>query len=183
MTADPAIIALLTRIAEAVEGLRADVAARKPAPAKPAEDWASRVVLFVEAWNANRGGLPACAGAGSSDSVRYRNIVACLKECPDLHRWGMAAKALSQSDWHRGANPEGKVYGTIDFLISPSKRLIWLEHGGRVWQEAPKQKPREAWCACGAPAIMGPGTRSPDLCDVPRCGGCGGAMNKPKEAQ
>lgn len=171
MTADERIYDLLTRIAEAVEGLRADVAARKPTASTAREEWGHRVGLFVGAWQANRGGLPACTTAGAADSVRYKSIVACLKECDNISRWANAVKALSASPHHRGQNERGWV-ANIDFLVSPAQRLKWLEAGDRLPREAPKAKPQGAWCACGAPAIMGPGTRSPDLSDVPRCGSC-----------
>lgn len=184
MTSDDRIYQLLERIALAVEGLRADVLARKPTPAPKAEPhaamvWTGLVKAFVLMWQAHRGGLPACTTAGSADGVRYKSIVACIKECDDLDRWAFAIKALAASPHHRGQNERGWV-ANIDFLVQPSQRLKWLEAGDRLPREAPKVAPKGAWCQCGAPAIMGPGTRSPDLCDQPRCGECTSVINRPK---
>ena len=107
-------------------------------------------------------------------SIRWSRILECLSGVPSPERWGEAVKALSCSGFHCGDNPRG-WRANIDFLIQQSQRNKWLEMSqfASKRQDASADKVNSQVCSdCGAVAVVGPGTRQPDLSAVALCRGC-----------
>lgn len=161
----------LERIAIALERLveLEETRRKKPVEAEPPGVPPERL---LEVWNSNRGGLPQAREAPEG-STRRRRMVAVLRVQPDLAKWSAAVRALASSPHHKGQNERGWV-ANIDFLIQANQFPKWLEAGAQRDAE-PQGRGRQArtvWCACGKVATRGPGTRNPDLAELPVCDVC-----------
>lgn len=168
---DPATDARLARI-EAMLMTLVERTAPKP-KREVVSPHAEKVDAFVDAWNRVRGGLSAASRA-KPGTKRHRDILACLLLEPDLGRWERAMIALASSRFHRGENERGWT-ASIDFLIQPKQRQVWLDRAAPEYQPPTATVPRIAAChACGAQATVGPGTRQPELSQQPMCPGCFG---------
>lgn len=177
--ASPDALEILERIAVAVEFLARQAVRDKPAGDADPGKWRNAVTAFVAAWNEERGPLPKASLLPGTETPRYRRIVACLKVQPEILHWRLAARALAASPHHRGGNDRGWV-ASIDFLISPSQFVKWLEAGEALGSKQtgssgpPVGTSAIVWCAeCGESlALFGPGTANRDMAVRPLCGRC-----------
>lgn len=133
----------------------------------------AQVDAFLLLWNRCCAPLPTVKGAGPT---RRRKIAKALRLEANLERWEQAILALAASSWHRGENPNGVKYGTIDFLLRAGNGEAWLEkgeeHHRRVKQTAATTR-KQVWCqrpGCDAEALFGPDTKNPDLAEEALCG-------------
>jgi hypothetical protein len=156
----------------AIRALLESALATKKAKTAAAAEWTPAVGRLLDVWNECRGLLPE-AMAASPGTKRYKQAVAALKVEPDLSRWRLAIKALAASPWHRGENPAGIKYGTIDFLLQSGKFMEWLDKGRDMAKSSTKAAPVPFCATCKtAVAIYGPGTRNQTASELPACGGC-----------
>lgn len=176
-------------IVRAIQELRDEVAALRravEASAKPkkkrtatqaADEPESRVAKvreFVALWNTTTAGkLPVAAMPGTG-SQRFKAIVSALEWKPDLEAWKGAMAELSRSSFHTGNNERGWS-ATIDFIIGQSQREKWIDFA--KWRAArvalfASPVPSESCSKCAAVAVVGPGTRSPDLSKESLCREC-----------
>lgn len=170
------IIELLERIAEAVEAQvpkrRRQKSIRFKEQAGDQKDNFELVVSFVKCWNENCGDRMASSSVPAPGTPRWTAILECLKEQPDISRWASAVSALSKSAFHTGDNQRG-WRANIDFIVSAGQRAKWLEEGqfkkARDDAMSAASRPASFCCICSKPAVVGPGTRAPDLSDKPKC--------------
>lgn len=179
MSDNEKIISLLERIARAVESM-----AEKKARAKTTKAAAGRsdseagerssVYEFIRAWNKFRGDRLPPAIMPEPRSSRWVRILECLSIDGDMSHWAQAVEALSMSSWHSGNN-ERSWRATIDFLIQPNQRAKWLEEGAFRRSRPVEKKQAVVFCSsCDSPAVVGPGTRAPDVSKIPQCASCAG---------
>lgn len=177
MTDTDKIIALLERIAVAVEsGTAKKRRVSSALPLKPASDPPdARIGEFIRAWNENCGDKLPKAYMPNKGTARYDNILKCLELEPSVVEWGRAIAALARSDFHTGGNARG-WRANIDFLIQNGQRLKWMEEGKfRVNKKQASEDKKVVFCSeCDRPATVGPGTRFPEIYEVPYCTECSG---------
>ena len=80
--------------------------------------------LMLDAWNENRGKLPAALGM---PGTRRTHAHKRLGEVPDLGRWARGVVRLARSSFANGENDRQWV-ATIDFLLRPDT-LTKIEEG------------------------------------------------------
>jgi hypothetical protein len=100
------------------------------------------VMQFVEVYNEECAHvLPACRVV---NGPREKLIRQALQEAT-LEDWRKAFRALAASEFHTGTN-ERSWKGSIDFVLRPSQRAIWIERGyeHESFEEHERMKREEA---------------------------------------
>lgn len=180
-TETDAIVRAIQELRDEVAALRSIIEKSQPKKKRRAEQSlplvgapSERVADMVRVWNQTVSGRLPVAIVPKMGTPRYRAIEAALGREANLMVWKEAIEELLLSGFHTGENPRG-WRATIDFIINPNQSVKWIEQAQfrssrRQASASPAQS--QACTACGAVAVVGPGTRSPDLATTPLCREC-----------